>query len=372
MCSRSGDLSVDNMGNSGQADKGHTQLSAVLAQTGDVIIDPNRADENAQRLASIVQFSDDAIISKDLNGVITSWNHGAERLFGYTAEEAVGKPVTLLIPPEHLDEEPKILDRIRRGELIDHYETLRRRKDGSLVDISLTVSPIRDSTGTVIGASKVARDITERRRAHEQQQLLLREMDHRIKNLFSLAGSIVRLGARSARTPTELARSVEDRLAALARAHALTLANPSNATRAAEHPPQLHALIKTIVAAYEGHTDQGHERITVHGSDVPVCTSSVTSLALLLHEFATNAAKYGALSTPDSQVRVDCHDDGGTFILTWTERGGPPVENRTESEGFGSVLTRTAVKGLNGTLSYNRATEGLTIQISMPLDRLTG
>ena len=122
----------------------------------------------AQRLAAIVELSDDAIISKDLNGVIQTWNRGAERVFGYTAEEAVGKPVTILIPPDRMDEEPGILARIRRGERIDHYETVRRRKDGSLIDISLTVSPIRDGDGRIAGASKIARDITERKKAEKR------------------------------------------------------------------------------------------------------------------------------------------------------------------------------------------------------------
>jgi PAS domain S-box-containing protein len=133
-----------------------------------------------------------------LDGVITSWNHGARRLFGYTAEEVIGKPVTILIPAERLDEETIILARIRRGERIDHYETTRQRKDGSFVDISLTVSPVRNPEGKIIGASKIARDITERRRAEEQQRLLLREMDHRVKNLFALAGGLVAMSARSA------------------------------------------------------------------------------------------------------------------------------------------------------------------------------
>ena len=136
-------------------------------------------DEERARFAAIVQSSDDAIISKDLNGVITSWNKGAERLFGYTAQEAVGKSVTLLIPPERFEEEPAILERIRRGEPVDHYETVRRRKDGTLIDVSLTVSPIVDSQGQVVGASKIARDITERKQAEE----LLREEDRR-KNEF--------------------------------------------------------------------------------------------------------------------------------------------------------------------------------------------
>jgi len=112
-------------------------------------------------LAAVISSSSDAILSKDLNGIITSWNKGAERIFGFSADEAIGKPVTIIFPPDRLDEEPGILARIRRGEMIDHYETVRRRKDGTLVDISLTVSPIKDAHGKIIGASKVARDITD-------------------------------------------------------------------------------------------------------------------------------------------------------------------------------------------------------------------
>jgi len=126
------------------------------------------------QMAAIVESSDDAIISKDLNGIIVSWNEGAERLFGYAAAEVIGKPVTILIPPGRADEEPYILQQIRRGEKVDHYETVRRRKDGSEVDISLTVSPVRDKAGKVIGASKIARDITERKRAEAEREELLR------------------------------------------------------------------------------------------------------------------------------------------------------------------------------------------------------
>lgn len=115
-------------------------------------------------LAAIVESSDDAIISKDLNGVITTWNRGAQEVFGYTAEEAIGQPVTMLMPPERVNEEPGILERIRSGNKVDHYETVRRRKDGTLLDVSLTVSPIKDSEGRIVGASKIARDITAQKR----------------------------------------------------------------------------------------------------------------------------------------------------------------------------------------------------------------
>ena len=118
-------------------------------------------------LASLIESADDAIISKTLDGIITSWNHGAQRIFGYTAEEAIGKPVTMLIPPDHIDEEPAILARLRAGDRIEHYETIRVTKNGKLIDISLTVSPIIGPNGQVVGASKIARDITEQRQARQ-------------------------------------------------------------------------------------------------------------------------------------------------------------------------------------------------------------
>jgi PAS domain S-box-containing protein len=122
------------------------------------------AERDRLFLASIVSSADDAIVSKDLDGIVTSWNKAAESLFGYTAEDMIGTPIEILIPPDHPDEEPQILERIRRGERIEHYETRRRRKDGRIIDVSVTISPIRDSIGRVIGASKIARDITERKR----------------------------------------------------------------------------------------------------------------------------------------------------------------------------------------------------------------
>jgi PAS domain S-box-containing protein len=126
-------------------------------------------------LAAIVESSDDAIVSKDLNGVIMSWNKGAEKLLGYAAEEVIGRSIMILIPPDRLDEETRVLESIRRGEKIDHFETVRRRKDGSLVEVSLTVSPVRNKKGRIIGASKIARDITERKRAEEEIARLLAE-----------------------------------------------------------------------------------------------------------------------------------------------------------------------------------------------------
>ena len=142
-----------------------------------------RALEHARaRLAAIVDSSDDVIVSKTLDGVITSWNRAAERLFGWPAAEAIGRHITLIIPADRLAEENDVLARIRRGERVDHFDTVRVTRDGRLVDVSITVSPVKDSSGRIIGASKIARDISERRRLEEQrEQLLAREQDARVQ-----------------------------------------------------------------------------------------------------------------------------------------------------------------------------------------------
>ena len=145
--------------------------------------DRNPAAETKQtndaqlRLASIVNSSDDAIIGKTLDGIITSWNPGAERIFGYSAADVVGKPLLMLFPPERVNEEKEILARIRRGDSVDHFETVRVRKDGKRIDISVTLSPIIDGDGKIIGASKIARDITERKHS----ELALRELNESLE-----------------------------------------------------------------------------------------------------------------------------------------------------------------------------------------------
>ena len=325
--------------------------------------DPDRA---AQHYAAIIESSDDAILSKDLNGVILTWNAGAERLFGYTAEEAIGKPVTLIIPLERLQEEPAILDKIHRGERIRAFETVRRRKDGSLIDISLTVSPIRDSQGRIVGASKIARDISELKKTRERQQLLLREMNHRVKNLFALTSSIIGLSARSAKTTQDLADSARERVAALARAHALTFAHGEPSP----HPTTLQSLIRAMVAPFDV---PEAPRIAISGVDVPVSGGTVASLALLLHEFATNAAKYGALSSAEGTIAIDCAEEGDKVVVSWIERGGPPVVRPTGVEGFGGVLSRIAVMSqLSGEIARDWKPEGLEIRLVTPRSRLAG
>jgi PAS domain S-box-containing protein len=141
------------------------------------IAERNRQEASLARLAAIVESSDDAIISKTLDGIVTSWNRGAEHIFGYTAEEIIGKPITVLIPPGRLNDEPVIIERLKRGERVEHYETLRMKKDGTFLDVSLTISPINDASGKIIGISKIARDISDRKLAVEQLLKKTRDLE---------------------------------------------------------------------------------------------------------------------------------------------------------------------------------------------------
>jgi two-component system CheB/CheR fusion protein len=197
---------------------------------GTVVMPPSEPPLPADAwLAAIVASSDDAIVSKTLDGVITSWNSAAERLFGYAAAEAVGRHINILAALGRESEMPAILKRLRRGERIDHYETVRRRKDGSTVDVSLTISPIRDAGGIIVGASKIARDISARKQWDSERELLLRELNHRVKNTLTIVQSIARNTAQRAITVDQFVDLFDDRLGAMAAAQDLLVASNSHA-----------------------------------------------------------------------------------------------------------------------------------------------
>lgn len=317
-------------------------------------------------LAAIVESSEDAIISKSLYGIITTWNKSAERVFGYTADEAVGRPITMLIPEDRLDEEPVILARINAGERVDHFETIRRRKDGSLIDLSLTISPIRNSDGKIIGASKIARDISDRKRAADHQDLLLREMHHRVKNLFAITGSIITLAARTARTPAELATDMKDRLFALSRAHEMTLPSFTGDEAFAEQSTTLFTLLSNLLSPFEN-KDAGRWRL--HGEDVQISADRVTSLALLFHEYATNAVKYGALSAPEGRLDVTLSSRSDLVDIAWLESNGNAAGTaETKNPGFGTTLEQMVVRSLNAQVSREWQSHGLLLRLTIPRD----
>lgn len=341
------------------------EMALTIARQLGFAIERHAAEAAAHRLTALVESSSDAIVAKDLDGIITDWNPGAQQLFGYTREEIIGRSVTLLIPEERQAEEPSILARIRAGERVEHFETVRKRKDGSLLDISLTISPIRDSSGKVVGASKIARDITDWRRVQQQQELLLREMDHRVKNLFAVVGGIVNLSAARAPDARALAAAVSERLVALSRAHSLTM-SAAIAGRADWAAASLHALIAEILSPYREEAE-GQLRFSITGSDLPVPAGMVTPLALLLYEFATNAVKYGCLSVADGRVEITCAEQGDDFAIIWRENGGPPPQ-ATDSEGFGSLLVKASASQL-GRLSKSWEATGLAIELLIERSR---
>jgi PAS domain S-box-containing protein len=295
--------------------------------------------EMQQFLAAIVESSDDAIFSKSLDNIILSWNRGCERLFGYVAEEAIGRSAAMLHPSNLPSEEPMILARLRRGEKIDHYETVRRRKDGSLVDISLSVSPIRDQSGTIVGASKVARDITERKRAAEQQNLLLGEMRHRVKNLSAVIEALARQSRpRGEPMVDAFVDAFMGRVRALLSTGELLLGTP-------QRNVEMKQLLEKVVFPFV--ESNLAERVVLQGPSLMLPERTAGNLALALHELATNALKYGTLKAPLGKIFVTWSVEAAAgdrrVEIGWRESGGKPITSEPESSGFGSRVIATAL-----------------------------
>jgi PAS domain S-box-containing protein len=312
-----------------------------------------RAGDIAQYLAAIVESSDDAIVSKDLHGTIRSWNGAAERIFGYTAAEAVGRPITIVMPRDRYREEPDILERIGRGERVEHYETVRQCKDGRLIHVALTISLVRNARGEIIGASKIARDITERKRREVQLTTLAREAEHRAKNILSIVLATVQLS--QADTPYELKKAIEGRVQSLANVVSLF-------TEARWRGAELRTLVTQELSPF-----CESNRCQIDGSELMLNPMTAQAIAMTLHELATNAAKYGALSAPSGQVNLfwsRAADD--QIILRWTELGGPYVR-APEQRGFGSRLMDAMIREqLRGRITFDWRVAGLVCEIAIP------
>jgi PAS domain S-box-containing protein len=319
-----------------------------------------KAEEYAARLAAIIEFSDDGIVSKDLHGIIETWNDGAERLFGYEASEVIGKPINILIPPDRQNEEPAILDRIRRGEHVDHFETVRRRKDGTLLDVSLTISPLKDARGRIAGASKIARDITEKRRQEERRLLLTNELNHRVKNTLATVQSLAAQTFRGEmRNPAF--DEFNDRLIALSRAHDVL-------TQESWEGADLQELIERTIAPICLAPEQ---RFEISGPPVRLRPKAALSLSMAFHELSTNALKYGALSNETGRIGIHWNLVGPNgahrLHVRWKEANGPEVQ-APQRKGFGSRLLERALShelGAKVALSFEQ--RGVICEIETPL-----
>jgi PAS domain S-box-containing protein len=339
------------------------QLTGAINLLVDVT-ERRKSELESARLAAIVASSDDAIVSKTLDGEITSWNDGATRIFGHTAEEMIGQPITRIIPLELHANEKQILARLRRGERIDHYETTRVAKDGRCVDVSLTVSPLRDKAGNVVGASKVGRDITERKQAEALQRLLMDELNHRVKNTLATIQAIAGQSLRRAKNPADFVVSFNGRVQALARAHDLL-------TQTKMQGADVIDLVREQVVF--GAADDN--RISSSGPGLVLESQAAVHLALVLHELATNARKHGALSVPTGRLAVEWEMQTGgrryDLVLEWKESGGPKVST-PKRRGFGSTLIERTLSAHGGEVSMRYGAEGVTCRITLPLPRQAG
>lgn len=314
------------------------------------------SEERARQLAAIVESSDDSIVGTDLKRCVTSWNRGAERLFGYAAAEAVGMPIATIVPEDRREEELAIFQRFQSGERVEPYDTLRRHKDGHLVDVSLSVSPIRSLDGQIVGACSVTRDITERKRNEERIAMLAREAEHRTKNVLQAVQTVVHLSHAAA--PHELKRVIQGRIQALANAHGL-LAQTRWVTA------DLAELARQELAPY---LEQDRPRAIIDGPHVPVPPKAAQAIAIVLHELTMNAAKYGALSEINGRVAIKwLRLSDSRLLLIWTETGGPVIIRPTR-QGFGMQVMEALTKlDLGGVLRFDWRPEGLICQIEIQL-----
>jgi PAS domain S-box-containing protein len=441
------------------------------------ISERKRNEEIAQRLASIVESSEDAIVGKTLEGIITSWNKSAERVFGYAAEEVIGKPITILVPADRQGEEEEILKRIRSGQRVEHFETVRQRKFGGLIDISLTVSPIRNSHGKILGVSKIARDITERKRAAEaarraeeevrdfvenasvgmhrvdadgiilwanrtememlgfareeyigrhiadfhvdrpliedilrrlanretllnyearlrckegsvrhvlinsnvlwdgdrfvhtrcftrditdrkaseaQIATLAREAEHRARNVLATVQATVQLSQSD--TPQGLKQVIAGRIQALANVHTLFV-------KSRWAGAELRNLVTQELSPY---CRDGDTRARIDGANVLLEPNAAQAIAVCLHELATNAAKHGALSSPEGRLHIAwSRAADGRLMIRWTETNGSLVAQPTR-RGFGMrVMERMVQNPLKGEIRFEWPPEGLACEITV-------
>jgi PAS domain S-box-containing protein len=347
-------------------------------------------------LAAIVESSDDAIVSKTLDGIITFWNRGAERIFGYTPEEAIGQPITMLIPEDRKDEEVMILARLRRGERIDHYETLRMAKDGHLLDISVTISPVRDATGVVIGASKVARDVTlqkkiqrELQQADERKNEFLAILAHELRNPLGPIRHAVKILRARTPSPDELswATNIIDRQTEHMTRLVEDLLDVSRITRGTielrHERVDVATILKHAVEASSALIERNHHQLKVTAPTQPLYVEGdVTRLTQVVTNLLDNAAKY---TDPGGNVWLSGEREGDRAVIRVKDSGiGIPSEmqprifdmfTQTVSSleraqgglGVGLALVERLVKLHGGTVTAYSAGAGQGSQFTIQL-----
>jgi PAS domain S-box-containing protein len=318
------------------------------------------ATAGSARLAAIVASSGDAIISFDLDGTITTWNKGAEDLFGYTATEIIGRPKTVVLPGDRIAEfeAQKLL--VLAGQSI-RTETMRRKRDGTIFHVSIDAAPIRHPDGTIIAISSIIHDITERQVAEEHKLFLMRELAHRSKNQLAIIQSIANQTSRRANTLPEFLAAFGQRIQGLAASHDLLISG-------GWHTVGLTELIERQLSVF---TDIEGSSITATGPPVRLDASHAEAIGLALHELATNSTKYGALSVPAGKVSINWqvrpNGSGSALDLDWKESGGPQVVPPA-TKGFGSqVIENMVARSVGGEATIHYLPDGIVWHLNCNL-----
>jgi two-component system, chemotaxis family, CheB/CheR fusion protein len=312
------------------------------------------------KLTALVESSDDMIASIDADGNFTSWNSGAERMFGYEPHEIMFKHSRMLLSPEQDSVKTHIFEQFENGVPSVRIEAERQRKDGSLLWISASISPLTTEGGKINGASIIARDITQRRRAEAHREILVGELNHRVKNTLAIVSAIASQTLSSASSVKSAGDAFSSRLLALSSAHDLLMHGNWSGT-------DLASIVKATIEPHNG----GENRFHFDGAFVPMQPALAVTFSLALHELCTNAVKYGALSVPEGLVNIAWHIHGdisnARLRLKWTESGGPPVVMPTR-KGFGSRLIQKALAmELAGEVLVSYEPTGVVCTIDAPL-----
>jgi len=340
-----------------------TDGDILILETNHDITERKRAEADTARMAAVAAASQDALFGTTLEGYIEAWNPAAERLFGYTASEAIGQHISLLAGPVGHQEQRDFLVRARAGETIGPFNTQQLRKDGSFVDVSMALGPVKAPHGSIIAISVAMHDISERKEWEARQRLMTRELAHRVKNSFAVLQAILRSTLKTSPNPQDFAAKFSGRLHSLAAAQDILT---SNDWKGAE----LGALARHLLSPYIVNEDN---RLTISGPEINLPAEYAAPFGLIFNELATNALKYGALSVPNGKIdlswRVETSLNAGSkLMLTWRERGGPKITS-LGPRGFGSALIERSLAGAKVERLFD--VEGLICTVELTLKLLT-
>ncbi len=340
------------------------------------ITDRKRAEELRARLAAIVESAADAIIGEDLDGRIVSWNPGANRLFGHSPSDVIGKDAAMLIPPTQRDEATHVRGRISRGEAVPQYESVRLRNDGSLVEVWLMTSPVKDARGNVIGASQIARDIGERKHAEQrileslrEKEVLLKEIHHRVKNNLAVISSLFYLQSTYTRDESTLKilQESQDRVRSMALVHEALYRSENLA--AVDFSEYAVALSSQLVQTYS--LPRGSVQLQAEMESLKMNIDLAIPCGLILNELITNAVKHAFPSGEGGRIRLSLkRESRGTWVLSVTDNGTglPPGVSPDESPSLGLRLVRSLARQVDGSFELLNAHPGTEARLTIDGD----